>query len=67
MDLWEVYAGEHINFLDAAGQPFVTGMILSGFMDEESFPTVTVGDMIAVEALPESFIVTVGDQQVTVK
>ena len=67
VDLWEIYAGEHINFLDAAGQPFVTGMSLSGFVDEESFPTVTVGDMIAVEALPASFIVTVGDQQVIVK
>ena len=67
VDLWEVYAGEHIRFLDENGQPFPTGMSLSGSLDEDHLPTVTVGDMIAVDKLPPSFIVAIGDQQVTVK
>ena len=67
VDLWEVYTGEHIRFLNENGQPFPIGMSLSGSLDEEHFPTVIVGDMIAVDELPAVFIVAVGDARVTVK
>lgn len=67
VDIREVYGNEDIRFLDENGLPFALGMSLSGYVDMEHLPEFTFGDMIAVEKLPQSLIVAVGEKQVTVK
>ncbi len=65
VDQGEIY--DRVRFLDADGQPFPVGMSLSGFVDAERLPAVTIGDMIAVEELPQRFIVAIDDQQIIVE
>ena len=42
-------------------------MSLSGSLDEEHQPTVIISEMIAVDELPQRFLVAVGEQQVTME
>ncbi len=56
-----------LRLLDGEGQPLPDGISLSSGIDEGGFPQVQVEHMFSLEALPESLILSYGDDQISMR
>ena len=65
--VYDLWGNETPRWLDASGEPYPTGVNLSSYLNVERHPAVVYEDMLPLGELPDSLVLEVNDQRVTVR